>query len=73
MDDADITEERMSADLQRRIDAARANVPHEDGPALCTVCDERIPIPRRRLGYQTCVPCAAQIERERQVFAGRVK
>jgi RNA polymerase-binding transcription factor DksA len=71
MDEIDITTERISAELDRRIAAARANVPHEDGPEVCTVCDERIPIVRRRLGYQTCVPCAAQAERERALYAGR--
>lgn len=70
-DEIDIANDKAAADLERSIAAARANVPHEAGPQECTVRDERIPIIRRRLGYQTCVACAAQIERERMLYGGR--
>lgn len=73
MDDLDLTEERMSAELERRIAAARRNVPHQDGPEHCEECDETIPLPRRQLGYALCVPCAAAAERHRQIYAGAAK
>lgn len=73
MDEIDITEERMSADLERRIQAARNNVPHQEGPELCTECEETIPHVRRRLGYSLCVPCASDKERMRQIYAGARK
>ena len=63
MDDVDIANDRAAELLQARIDAARRNVPHEDGPEVCTECDEPIPLQRRRLGYSLCVPCASLRER----------
>ena len=72
MDDIDIANDRAAEMLQARIDAARRNVPHEDGPKHCEQCDETIPLQRRRLGYSLCVPCAAENERRRQMFARAV-
>lgn len=70
-DDIDIANERAAIDLERRIAAARANVPLETGPERCDECDERIPMVRRQMGYSKCVACASMAERNHQLFAGR--
>lgn len=70
-DEIDIANDRAAADLERSIRAARANVPHEIGPARCDECDEPLPHARRQLGYSKCVPCAAIGERHAQIFGGR--
>jgi RNA polymerase-binding transcription factor DksA len=70
-DEVDLTNERLQADLDRKIAAARNNVPHQIGPEVCENCDEQIPHVRRQLGYALCVPCAAEVGRERQLHGGR--
>lgn len=73
MDDVDIANDRAQIDLDARIAATRNHAPHTDGPEHCEHCDERIPLPRRQLGYALCVPCAAEKERERQIYPGAKK
>lgn len=70
MDDVDMANDRAQIELDARIAATRNHAPHQDGPEHCECCDETIPLVRRRLGYSLCLPCAADKERERQVFAG---
>lgn len=70
-DEIDLANDRAAADLENRIRAARANVPHEIGPERCDECDEPIPHARRQLGYTKCVPCVSAAERHSELFAGR--
>ena len=70
MDDVDIANDRAQIELDARIAAARNMAPNADGSEHCEVCDERVPIQRRRLGYSICVPCAAMAERRRLTHGG---
>jgi len=62
MDLVDQAEDRIEAELERAIAAARGVVPHGEGPKECKKCGELIEQARRELGYAICLDCAELLE-----------
>lgn len=71
MDEIDKANEVALIDLEARIAAARMPDVHTDGAPFCEVCEERVPIKRRRLGYSVCVPCAERAEKIGGLYGGK--
>lgn len=67
MDEADIANDAILADMERRIAEQRAAA---NKPALthCAECDEPIPPARQKLRLQLCLDCALLRERASRVF-----
>lgn len=67
MDEADIANDAILADLERRIAEQRAAA---NKPPLthCDECDELIPPARQKLRLQLCLDCALLRERAGRVF-----
>jgi RNA polymerase-binding transcription factor DksA len=68
-DDVDLATKLVETELTYALDKLRQNasVPIE-GTKECTECGEKIPEPRRKLGFNLCVPCAEEAERRRSLF-----
>lgn len=67
-DEADIANDAILADMERRIAAQRAAAsrpPVDD----CEECDEPISSGRRALGLRLCIDCAMLRERTSRVFS----
>lgn len=64
-DEVDLANDRILADLEARIAAARA--PKERGPEECEDCEAPMPELRRGMGLRVCVECAEISERRRRV------
>jgi RNA polymerase-binding transcription factor DksA len=67
MDEADIANDAILADLERRIALQRAAA---NKPALeyCEECDEPITPARQKLRLQLCLDCAQRRERASRLF-----
>jgi len=68
-DPADIANDLIEIQILNTL-RSRANTPIKIGPEYCNECEEEIPMPRRKLGFALCVPCAEESERRRSMFAG---
>ena len=66
-DEADIANDAILADMERRIQAQRAaaNRPPVDN---CEECEEPIASGRRDLGLRVCLDCAVLRERTARIF-----
>ena len=65
MDIVDIANRDTDLQLQKRLDAARGNVPVPgNGHADCQECSEAVDAGRRNLGYSICFDCAEKNERK---------
>ena len=77
MDDADRAQDRIEAELQARIDAARGivkggrSLTPRDSANECEECGSLIPSARQIAipGCTLCVDCAARLEREARHYA----
>ena len=67
MDEADIANEAILADLERKIAAQRAAA-NKPPLELCAECDEPITPARQKLRLQLCLDCALLRERTNRVF-----
>lgn len=70
MDDIDIANDRILADIEARISAARLKK-NELGSALCEECEEPMPMARRQIGAKLCIDCARRAEYAARLFARR--
>ena len=68
MDEIDIANDRILADMQRRIDAARKKT-NELGAELCVECEDEMPMARRQIGAKLCIECAQRAEYTARLFA----
>lgn len=68
MDDIDIANDRILADMEARIAAARSKR-QELGSALCEECEEPMPMARRQIGAKLCIECAQRAEYTARLFA----
>lgn len=66
-DEADIANDAIMADLERRIAIQRAAA-NRPPVTHCTQCEEPIPLGRQKLGLQLCIDCAQLLERSRRLF-----
>lgn len=67
-DDIDIANERILADQERRIAAARQK-PVERGSAECKECEDTMPEERRAIGATLCFECAQRHEKIKKLYA----
>ncbi|MDX1902266.1 MAG: TraR/DksA family transcriptional regulator [Gammaproteobacteria bacterium] len=67
-DIADIANDLIANEVSNVL-KSRAETPVEMGPELCVECEESIPLVRRKLGFDLCVPCAEEVERRQALFA----
>ena len=72
MDEVDIANDRMMADLEYRLAEARSKV-RACGPEFCESedCGEPMTAARRKLGLSYCIDCAGARERRARLF-GRI-
>lgn len=68
-DEADIANDVMMADLDRRIEAARG-IPKKKSLEECAECGDEIPIKRQEAieGVEHCFACASRNEQKRNSF-----
>lgn len=67
-DEIDIANDRILADMQRRIDAARKKTA-ELGSEFCEECEDDMPPARRAIGAKLCIECAKRAEYAARLFA----
>lgn len=67
-DEIDIANDRILADMERRIAAARQKK-NELGSALCEECEEPMPMARRQIGATLCIECAKRREYRQRLYA----
>ena len=67
-DEIDIANDRILADLQHRIDAARKKT-SELGAEFCVDCEDTMPSERRAIGAKLCIECAKRAEYAARLFA----
>lgn len=67
-DEADIANDAIMADMERRLAEHRAAMA-KPAPQDCEDCEEPIPSARRQLGLRLCIDCATDRERRRRFFA----
>ncbi len=69
-DDADMANDYIDSEVARALGKFRQqNVKNMPSSPNCKECNEPIPAPRRELGFQFCIECAAEIERRKSLFA----
>jgi RNA polymerase-binding transcription factor DksA len=67
-DEIDTANDRILADIERRIAAARLK-PVERGSAECVECEDTMPEERRAIGATLCFECAQRHERIKKLYA----
>jgi RNA polymerase-binding transcription factor DksA len=69
-DEIDVANDRILADIERRIAAAR-QTPVERGPETCMNedCGDDMPEERRAIGAKICVDCAKRAEYIRRLYS----
>jgi len=69
-DIVDIASDFLANELAYQVQRVRNNVRRGImGPEQCVLCDSEIPVPRRRLGFEMCVHCAEEEERQAALYA----
>lgn len=68
-DEADVANSYIDDEVRRALDKMRLNQVSKPGAKECDECGEKIPDPRRKLGFHLCVECAAETERRKSLFA----
>ncbi len=70
-DEADIANDFIDSEVSRAIGRLRQSqsMPNAAGTKTCVECGEKIPDPRRKLGFKLCIECAEEMERRKSRFA----
>ena len=69
-DEADIASGYIDEQISRALEKMQQNNAHNvTGTKSCVECGEKIPDPRRKLGFKLCIECAEEIERRGSLFA----
>ena len=70
-DEVDIANELMDNEVSRALGKLRQGRPDEKtaGSKTCMECGEKMPEPRRELGFKLCVSCAEDAERRKALFS----
>lgn len=68
-DDVDIANELMANEVSRALGKIRQGQSNTAGPKNCVECEEKMPDPRRELGFKLCVSCAEDAERRKQLYS----
>lgn len=69
-DDIDMANEMIANEVSRRLSELRQISAMRVGTDNCVECGDSMPEPRKKLGFNLCVPCAQEKERKKQLFAG---
>lgn len=67
-DEADIANDYITNAISSALDKIQQNNKVKLGAKLCKECGDAIPLARRQLGFQLCVPCAEESERRGSLF-----
>lgn len=69
-DDIDLANDLMFSEVSRAL-SKRQQTTNQPVVASkhCAECGESIPKERQKLGFQLCVPCAAEEERRKSLYA----
>jgi RNA polymerase-binding transcription factor DksA len=69
-DEIDIANDRILADIERRIQAARKTAV-ERGPEFCSNedCGDEMPEERRAIGAKICIECAKRAEYMKRLYS----
>ena len=66
-DEADIANDAILADMERRIALQRA-VANRPPVEFCEECEEPVTLARQKLNLRLCIDCAQLLERARRAF-----
>lgn len=67
-DEIDIANDRILADIEKRIAAARKQ-PVEPGLANCEECEDDMPPERQAIGARLCIECARRAEHLKKLYS----
>lgn len=67
-DEIDIANDRILADIERRVAAARKQ-PVELGNEFCEECEDEMPSERRAIGAKLCIECQKRAEHIRKLYS----
>lgn len=68
-DDIDIANDLMANEVSRALSKFRQDTAGVIGAQHCEECGDAIPVGRRKMGFNLCVPCAQEDERRQSLFA----
>ncbi|OAI49099.1 hypothetical protein AYO45_03440 [Gammaproteobacteria bacterium SCGC AG-212-F23] len=68
-DDADIANDYILDAVTRALHNRPAGAAKK-GAKTCAECGEKMPPARRQLGFQLCIVCATENERQKSLFGG---
>lgn len=68
-DEIDLANDLIDTEVSRALSKIRQNTANSVGTKYCVECGDDMPLPRQKLGFKLCVPCAEERERRGQLFA----
>lgn len=67
-DEIDIANDRILADIERRVAAARKQ-PTLPGAEICDECEDDIPTERQAIGARLCIECQKRAEYMKRLYS----
>jgi RNA polymerase-binding transcription factor DksA len=68
-DDIDLANDLIANEVSRALNRFKQNGQTKEGAKYCEECGDDIPVARRKMGFNLCVPCASEEERKSSLFA----